>query len=395
MSSPRTMRVLHVQKAGGIGGSERHLAMLLPALSEAGVHVRMIAAVAAEGELFVDALRREGVDVRTVAAGPDANPALVQRLAREIRAFDPDLVHTHLIHADMHGQPAARLRGVPAVSSLHDMLPALRREPVRTVAGTVGRLPRLTIAISDEVRRYAEAARVRPRGRIRVVHYGIDPAGWEASPDERAAARERLGIAPDDVVVAMTSRLIPGKGHAALIDAFADARADAPALRLLIAGDGPLRAELAARAAAEPGVTMLGFQDDVRPLVQAADLLAFPTEPELGEGFGLSALEAMAAARPVVATAVGAIPEVVEHGRTGLLVPAHDRRALAAALARLADAPHERDAMGRRGAERAAAHFSLEALCHGTVEVYREALGRPAPTAVRPIAGAKERVQRV
>jgi glycosyltransferase involved in cell wall biosynthesis len=375
--APRPLRVLHVQQASGIGGSERHLAMLLPALAEAGVEVRMLVAVAGDGDRFADDLRSRGVEVDTVPAGPDLNPLLVRRIGRAISAWEPDLVHTHLVHADLHGQPAARNHGVPAVSSVHDTLAALSRRPLRTLAARTGRLPRVTIAISREVRRYVESVGIRPPGSVRVVHYGIDAGAWAADDEQRESSRADLGMEPGEVVVAATSRLIPGKGHADLIEGFALAHARAPQLRLVIAGSGPLREELEHLAAGNENVTFLGFQDDVRPLVQAADVMAFPTLPALGEGFGLTALEAMAAGRPVVATSVGAIPEVVEHEETGLLVAPHDSAALADALVRLAEAPTERSAMGRAGAERAAEAFSLTSLLHGTLAVYSEALGRP------------------
>ena len=373
MSEARPLRVLHVQKASGVGGSERHLAMLLPALARAGVEVRMIAAVTGDGDRFARELEKLGVDVRTIPAGPDVNPLLVRRIAREIAAFRPGLVHTHLVHADVHGQIAARLRGVTAVSSVHGTLAALRRAPLRPAAGAIGRLPALTIAISHHVREFLESHRLRPAGRVRVVHYGIEADRWSTADGERGRLRSELGIGPGDVTIAVTSRLIPGKGHDLLLNAFAEASRRAPELRLAIAGDGPERASLEARAEGIDGVRFLGFVDDVRPLVKAADALAFPTAPELGEGFGLTALEAMAASRPVVATAVGAIPEVVDDGVTGALVAPRDTAGLADALVRVAREPEERLALGRRGAERARREFGLAALVRGTLDVYAEA----------------------
>jgi glycosyltransferase involved in cell wall biosynthesis len=368
----RPLRVLHVQRAAGIAGSERHLAMLLPALADAGVDVRMLVAETRDGATFTRELRDRGVDVRGVPAGGHVSPPLVRRVRSEIRDFRPDLVHTHLVHADVHGLLAARRCGVPAVSSVHGTPAKLRREPLHAAAAAIGRIPAVTIAISRYVASFLRNERLRPADRIRVVHYGIDAEPWVASPDERRQLRARLRVAPDEVVVAATSRLIPGKGHADLIDAFGHARSAHPRMRLLIAGDGPERDALESRAAGTDGVEFLGFQDDVRAIVQAADVLAFPTAPELGEGFGLTALEAMAAGRPVVATRVGAIPEVVAHDATGWLVDPHDIPSLSEALVRLAGDPDRRAAQGARGARRAREQFSIDALVEGTVAVYEE-----------------------
>jgi len=125
-------------------------------------------------------------------------------------------------------------------------------------------------------------------------------------------------------------------------------------------------------------VRFLDFMPDVRPLVQACDVLAFPTAPELGEGFGLAALEAMAAERPVVATAVGALPEVVAHGQTGIVVPPGDRGQLADALVRLARDPGLRARLGAAGRERARTEFSIDRMIGRTLAVYEEALPRAA-----------------
>jgi hypothetical protein len=111
-----TKRILHVQRVKGIGGSERHLLSLLPALQQAGLHVRMCVLRTGHGEVFVDDMRRAGVDVVVREGGPDVNPVLLPALISEIRSFRPDIVHTHLVHADVHGQAAALVARVPAVS---------------------------------------------------------------------------------------------------------------------------------------------------------------------------------------------------------------------------------------------------------------------------------------
>jgi hypothetical protein len=146
------MRVLHVQKVSGIGGSERHLLSLLPALAETGVEVRMFVAATGRSEEFTDRLQDLGLRCSIAPAGPDANPRLVAALRREIRTSRPTVVHTHLVHADLHGQLAARVTGVPGISSVHGTPSFYQREPYRTARRIAGRWSVRTIAISEHVR---------------------------------------------------------------------------------------------------------------------------------------------------------------------------------------------------------------------------------------------------
>ena len=307
-------------------------------------------------------------------AGRDADPRATLALGREIHRFAPDIVHTHLVHADLWGQLAARRAGVPGVRSAHNVSAKYRSEPGRSAGRLAGRLARRTIAISDHVATFLRAQRLAPPDRIRVVPYGIDAATWAMDDAARTAARARFALAPDDIVAGMAARLIPGKGHAMAFDALRRAQAKVPALAaMLVAGDGPLRPSSSVRASSLPDgvVRFVGHLDDVRPFLAACDLLVFPTLPSLGEGFGLAALEAMAAGRPVIATDVAALPEVVTDGVTGLLVrPQVD--ALADALVGLAGDADRRASMGRAGRARALTDFSLEAMVERTRAVYRE-----------------------
>jgi glycosyltransferase involved in cell wall biosynthesis len=369
------MRVLHIQKAIGISGSERHLLALLPALRELGVDVRVCLIGAGNVELLADAFRANSIDVRVVPAGPDFNPLLIPRLQREIRVFRPDVVHTHLIHADLHGQIAARLARTVGVSSVHASHDQLTRQPYRTAARTGAHLARAIIAISHYVASWISRHDLAEADRVRVVHYGIDPTGWALCEDRRAAERQTFDVGPDDEIVGVASRLVPFKGHDVLIDAFAALDAY-PNLRLLIAGDGPLRSALERRAAALPPgrVRFLGFVPNIREFMNACDLMVFPTQPGFGEGFGLAALEAMAAGRPVIASDLDSLPEIVQSESTGLLVAPGDVSGWSNAIARLAGDHRIAEAFGRAGRDRAENHFSLESMARSTLEVYEQVL---------------------
>ena len=170
-------------------------------------------------------------------------------------------------------------------------------------------------------------------------------------------------------------RLISGKGHDRLVRAVARAARVHPGIRLLVVGDGPMREDLAAlvRAADVSAIVeIVGFVDDVRPYIDACDVVVVPTESTLGEGFGLTALEAMAAAKPVVVTAVGSLPEVVVDGSTGVVVEPSSTSALADAIVALAGDRARGSALGVAGRVRAQQDYGLDRMVDETVGVYEE-----------------------
>jgi glycosyltransferase involved in cell wall biosynthesis len=300
---------------------------------------------------------------------------LVAQLVSEVRGFRPDLVHTHLVHGDLYGQLAARAAGVTGLSSVHGTPSFYERQPYLAAGKLVGRLAARRIAISEHVAAWLRSTGLARPERIRVVYYGIDPEPWNVSSAGRDRARDTFGLEAGDVAIGIASRLIPGKGHDLLVEALARARLECPQLKLLIAGDGTERAaiEQAAARCGPPGtVQVLGFLQDIPAFYAACDVVAFPTQPELSEGFGLAALEAMAASKPVVASSVGSLPEVVDDGVTGILVPASSVSALASALVDLARDETRRRSLGDAGEVRARRDFPLEAMVSRTIDVYRE-----------------------
>jgi glycosyltransferase involved in cell wall biosynthesis len=257
------------------------------------------------------------------------------------------------------------------------------REPYRTAARTSQRLARRTIAISHHVARTLLDAGVADPGRLRMVHYGIDVAAWHRSDADVAAARRDLGLSGDRLVVGVASRMVPGKGHDVLVRGVAEAHRRGVPVLLLVAGHGPTRADVERVVRAEDAaavVRFLGFVPDIASFLSACDVVAFPTQPDYGEGFGLAALEAMASGRPVVATDVASLPEVVgTDPREALpLVPAGDHVGFADAFARLAADADLRDRLGRAARRRAEERFSLGAMVDATIGVYDEAVAARA-----------------
>jgi glycosyltransferase involved in cell wall biosynthesis len=313
-------------------------------------------------EEFAEALRERGVPVELLAMRGAADPLAFLKLCRALRRARPAILHTHLIHADVFGQPAGLLARVPVrVSTKHGFNEFRARRAIRLVDRLAGRLSHRQIAISRGLAEYLGRVEGFDPGSFAVVHYGI-AAGAEPPP-----------YAGDEPRLLAVGRLIPIKGFDVLLEAFALARAELPELGLELAGDGPLRGEL--EAAAPRGVTLLGR---VSPVQDALERAAAVVVPSRGEGFGMVALEAMERGRPVIASAVGGLGELVVDGVTGALVPPDDPVRLARAIVDVAGDLERARALGAAGRARALERFREEDCADGVEAVYDSLRNRAA-----------------
>ncbi len=358
--------VLHVGKVSGISGSEAHLLTLLPDLRERGWDVRF--AHLHENEPgaaeFARRLTDTGVPVEEIRLPHPADPRAFARLLRVVRQTKPQILHTHLVHADFHGLVGGALARVPVrISTKHGFNSFRERRAFAVADRGVARLAHLQIAISRGLARYLADTEGFDEHAFEIVHYGI-AAGPEPAPH------------PSGSRLLCVGRLVPVKGIDTLLRAFAVALPDEPDLVLDIAGDGPLRGELEALAGdlgLRDAVHFLGRVEGVAAEMERATAVVVPSH---GEGFGMVALEAAERGRPVIASGVGGLPEIVSGGRTGVLVPPGDVRALAAAIVALARDPGHAAAMGRAARERALAEFSLARCADRTDALYRDLLER-------------------
>jgi len=205
------------------------------------------------------------------------------------------------------------------------------------------------------------------------VRSGIDLRAFRSAGRQRAACRLRLGLRADEFAVGSLCRLEPIKGVEDLVQGFARAAAGTPRLRLLLGGDGPLRdqlLELARRAGLADRVTIEGAWVSAEEFLPALDLFVLASR---NEGMGRALVEAMASGLPVVATAVGGMPEVLEEGRAGLLVPPGDPQAIADAITRVRNEPRLADGFGRRARARSVV-FGAGRMNHALLRLYREVL---------------------
>ena len=365
-----TLRVHALVDSLRSGGAEFLLSQFAAAAPRADIEVSVGYLSAAAGFEAGDRLRAAGVEPTLVGALRPLSPVDVGRVRAHLRAVAPDLVHTHLGYADALGGLAARSLGLPAVSTLHQTEftgDQHDRRKERWFALVRRRCDRRIVAVSDAARdAYLATGWDRPERVVR-VHNGLAST---PAPGAGAAIRSELGLAPGDVVAGMTCVPRPRMGHLEAVTALASLE---PHVKLLVLGEGPAIADVR-RAAGPLGdrVVLAGYRSDVMACLDAMDLLL---QPSLTDALPTTLIEAMAAGVPVIASAVGGIPELVVDGETGMLLGAPpDPETLANAIAGLVADPRTRARMGAAARERFARRFSATAWASATRAVYDEVL---------------------
>jgi glycosyltransferase involved in cell wall biosynthesis len=382
-----TIRVHALIDSLGVGGAELLLPELARVAPDYGIDLHVTGLNFRNPSPAAERLRRQGVEPTTVPIKSILGPPDIRRVRNEIARVAPDIVHTHLGNADFVGGLAARSLGIPFLSTIHadrwiagrklklklDLMARVRRHCADTV-----------IAVSESSKRgYLGEGWDRPE-HVRVADNGI---GARPEPGRGAAVRRELGLRPDELVITMMTTLRPEKGFDVAIEAVRRVRERIPEWRLLIAGRGPWEHGVAELAAAAPGAVLLaGYREDVMAVLDASDVVL---QPSRYDAFPTSVLEAMASSVPVVGTAVGGIPEMVEDGVSGLLVPAPPAvEPLAAALESLLASPERRAVLGAAACERFEREFTAEAWGRRLRTVYEQTLaarsnGRPTSLSLR------------
>jgi len=381
-------KILFVIGTLDVGGTERQLVELLTRLDRR--RFEPVVCCLAAGGALEEPLRRAGVSVHVAGFRGFLRfrglaffvrlPKLLSELGRFVLIFRrerPDIVHGFLFWAYVLGAYAARLARVPVVITSRRGLSHFKsgKPAFLLMERVANRLTDLVIANSEAVRQDAIAAEGLAAGKVIVIHNGIEAARYCRST--ATELRAELAIGQEALVVAVVANLIHYKGHRYLIEAWVEVCRVVPGAVCVLVGEGPVRAALE-RASSDLGlresIRFLGTRHDVPAVVAAADLLVHPS---LEEGFSNAILEAMAAGKAVVATRVGGNPEAVLDGRTGVLVPPADPRALAGAVIDLLSDSGKRAAMGAAGRRRAAEVFPMEVMVDRYQQVYDELL--PAP----------------
>jgi glycosyltransferase involved in cell wall biosynthesis len=355
------------------GGAEEALLLLIEQLDRGVWRPTLLYNDSAALASVADAARTFGATVRAVAPMPQGPtgarriPALVRALRRE----RPAVFHAHLTWplAAMYPLAAAVAARVPAVVATFHVFPPLRltRRSVlqqRLLGARVGR----GVAVSQAIAMLVHDELGWPEHKLDVIMNGIAVDRFRRERDP--TLRRALTAGSDELLFLTAARLTPQKG----IDVLLRAARSVDGARFAIAGGGPERARLEAEAAelgVDDRVSFLGRRDDVPALLAAADAFVLPSRYE---GTPLALLEAMAAGKPVVASAIGGVDEIVAPGESGLLVPADDPEALATTLRRVVAEPELRASLGEAARRRAEAEFSVAATARRVTAVYEELL---------------------
>jgi glycosyltransferase involved in cell wall biosynthesis len=342
--------------------------LLIPGLRDAGLSVSVLTL---DGRgVFFDGLAREGIPTAFAGLRHRADVAGLRRVHRLARRANPDVIVTRSLSADVLGHALARRLGCGQVITEHLGPRSRSFRPLRRHERALGRVmrprARAVVAVSAGQTDELVASGYR-RNRVRIISNGVadDPP-----VRSRELIRAELGVPGDAFLAVMVATLRPEKRAEAFVAAVTAAAAADSDVCGMVVGDGPEAPLVARRAAAGDGVVrMLGYRDDALDIINASDALCLTSAVE---AMPMAALEAMSVGRPVIATAVGGVPEVVEHEQTGLLVPGDRPEAIGSAILALARDRPWAATLGDAGRERQQRLFSVPAMIDGYVAALAE-----------------------
>ncbi len=382
--------VAELAGSASYGGGERYLELLCEHLDPSRFRPILICP---ESGSFVGRMQSRGVDVRVVHLEPLLNLCALMRLVRVLSQERVTILQTHGARANFYGRVAGWLAGVPVViSTVHNSITDYKGS--RLKRWTYSAALRLTlswvnriICVSDAIRRDVVQDDPAAAGLAETVHNGVDRLMFQ-KPVDRTRIRREFGLTDGPLLITV-ARLTEQKGHCDLIEALALLRKQWPQLQCVCVGDGELRQPLEALAAARGLSSMcrfVGSRDDVMEFYAAADMVALPSH---SEGFPFVILEALAMGKPVIATRVNGVPEVIDHMKTGLLINARDVGGLARAIESLLEHPERAMQLGIAGRAVVQARFTVDRMVEKTVGVFDTALrgeGFDAPSWSRKVA---------
>ncbi len=365
------IKVLHVIGGGELGGAEMHILNLLTHMDRERFEVRLCCLFP---EPFVQVARANGIATDAVVMRHKLNIGIVDNLMEIIRGRQIDIVHTHGVRANLVGRLAAKLAGIKhIVTTVHSVL---EQDYPSFFARQVNRLmERITInsverfvTVSDLLKQDLVGHGI-PAVKITTIYNGVNLAAFR---QERVTGdvRKDLGIAPDVPVLGMIARFHPVKGHRFFLEAAKTISRVRPDCRFLLVGSGQYRSEVEAmvkQLGLREQVIFTGYREDIVDVLHSLDILVISS---LSEGFGLTAIEAMAMKVPVVATRVGGLPEIIKHGSNGILVPPAEGQAIAQAVLDLLANPEDSRAMAARAFEHVRENFSVEIMAKNTEQLY-------------------------
>ncbi len=367
------MKVLHALRTGGAAyGVERTVLSMLPDLAEQGIEVHALVVVETRTGGTAGAvpalLREAGCDVDVIGTATRLPFAVVKKLRDICERNAIDIVHTHGYKSDL----ASVLSRVPArkVATVHGWCSRSARERFyEWLDVQCQKRMDVVLALCEDYRERL-LRRGIPERLLRVAYAGVDPA---RVPSSGRDYRARWRVSADDVLAVQIGRLSPEKDPRLFVRTATQLSERVPRAKFCLVGDGPLMTSLQSDPAVRGGlVTLTGYIEDIGDVFRAADVIV---NCSTTEGLPGALLEAGAAGRPTVATAVGGVPEIIEDGMTGLLCPSGDADALTVALERLVQDRPLRETMGAAARARIDSVFGTAACSQRLVEIYKSLLG--------------------
>jgi glycosyltransferase involved in cell wall biosynthesis len=321
-------------------------------------------------------LRKQGLPIHVIGRGSGFDLGCARRLARLLRQEQVRLVHAHQYTPFFYAVASGWFRRRPPVLFTEHgrWFPDYPRRKRIVFNRLMLRRGDRVVGVGQAVCRALVENEGIPARRVGLIYNGIDLPAFDRRQVDRTSLRAEIGCARRDLVIMQVARLDHLKDHGTALRTLERVVRRRPDARLVLIGQGPERASIVAEACRrnlDPYVRFLGLRTDVARLLPAADMFLLTS---ISEGIPLTLIEAMAARLPVVSTDVGGVPEVVEHGVTGLLASSGDDAALAEAVLKLADCGDLAHSLGQAGAERAARLFSEEQMMSNYAELYREML---------------------
>lgn len=380
------IKVLRIITRLNVGGPAIHAILLTSGLNKEPFHPLLLTGQeeAAEGNML-DLAAARGVKPILVPelsreVSPDRDLAALLKLLRFIKKEKPSIVHTHMAKAGTLGRLAAKIAGVPLIFHtyhghiFHSYFSPIKARVFVGIERVLGRFTDTIIVVGERQRQEIAAYGIAPIQKLAAIPLGLELEPFLVAEGHRGELRQELGLGAQTPLVGIVARLVPIKAHEYFLQAARLVREEIGGAKFLVVGDGERRGELEGLAESlglKGEVLFLGWRRDLPRVYADLDVVVLSS---LNEGSPVSLIEALAAARPVVATDVGGVGEVVVDGETGLLVPPKDAAALAQAILTLLADPQRGRRLGLVGRQRVYPQHAAERLVHDIEKLYRSRL---------------------
>jgi sugar transferase (PEP-CTERM/EpsH1 system associated) len=370
----RLLRVTHLVLSLDNGGLERVVLELVRG-GVGGGHDVSVICLERPGMLAGD-VRNAGAAVHCLDKSPGIRPRIASGISRLLRRLRPHVIHTHQIGALAYAGPAAYWCGIPVVTHTEHGKHYSNRWKTRLLGRVASRFAHQVCCVSEDILQEVISQGVAPSTKCRFIPNGIDTSRFSQPSHSVGSLRTRAGVPADAIVVGTVGRLTEIKNQSSLLRAFAALLATFATIpfHLLIVGDGPEWQnlnQLADQLGIRNAVTFAGYQSQPELYLGLMDIFALSSR---SEGMPLAVLEAWAAGLPVVATSVGGVPRLIEHGKTGLLVEFDNIGEMTASIAQLATNPELRDQLGRVGQQLVGESYGSQKMCDNYQQVYEQHL---------------------